>query len=111
MDVDDACLMINSSVVASRPNPPPPFDRASYGDPRLVRGCPAYSVFSGRVFHVHSGPVCGKDQVYASREPRHERNQTFSRAQRGENLRVERSSASSSTGSVLTLADVGVRTF
>ena len=28
MDVDDACLMINSSVVASSPTPPPGSDRA-----------------------------------------------------------------------------------
>ena len=29
MDVDDACLMINSSAVASSPTPPPGSDRAS----------------------------------------------------------------------------------
>ena len=29
MDVEDACLMINSSVVASSPTPPPGSDRAT----------------------------------------------------------------------------------
>ena len=34
MDVDDACLMINSSVVASSPTPPPGSDRANHAGTR-----------------------------------------------------------------------------
>ena len=38
MDVDNACLMLNSSVVASSPTPPPGSDRASFVDSQRVAG-------------------------------------------------------------------------